>query len=125
MSWFPFQLLGLTDSWLKLPPAQWDQDEDFLEMREFAHSVKLTNDVAERGVKLVADYSDILTTDSEERKKLVLAVQAHIRLYKHINKSDLVKRIGEKNTIVIDEEDVPIMEDFEEWSDVKDDDEDS
>ena len=120
MSWFLFQLLGLTDFWLKLPPSQWDQDEDFLEMREFAHSVKLTIDVAERGVKLVADNADILTTDSEERKKLVLAVQAHRRLYKHMNKSDLVKRIGEKNTINIDEEDLPIMDIFEELSDVED-----
>ena len=35
MSWFPFKLLGLKDDWLRTPPAQWEQDEDYLEMRQF------------------------------------------------------------------------------------------
>ena len=44
-------------------------------MRGFAQSVNLTNELAELGVKLVADSADILTPNSEERKKPVLAVQ--------------------------------------------------
>ena len=115
-SWFPFKLLGVTDSWLSSPPAQWKQDEAFLEMEEFAHTVKLTNDVAERGVKLIDDYADILTTDSEERKKLVFAVQNHRRLYKKMNKKDLVKRIGEDPA----EEDPELLENFEDWADDQD-----
>ena len=42
--------------------------------------------------------------------------------YKHMNKVDLVKRIDEKNTIVLDEENVPTI-DFEELSDGPDGDE--
>ena len=97
ISWFPFTLLGLSHEWLKTPPSEWDNNSDFKEMKDFAQNVKLTNDVAERGVKLVSDYSDILTTDSEERKRLVLAVQSHRREYSKMRKKDLVRRIGENN----------------------------
>ena len=64
MSWFPFTLLGLSSNWLAQPPSQWDRDPDYREMEKFARSVKLTNDIAERGVKLISDYSDKLTKDS-------------------------------------------------------------
>ena len=46
----------------------------------------------------------------------------HALLYKHVNKVDPVKRIDEKNTIVLDEENVPTI-DFEELSDGPDGDE--
>ena len=122
MSWFPFKLLGLKDLWLSLPPVQWEEDEDFLEMKKFAHSVKLTNDVAECGVKLVSDYANILTTDSDERKRLVLAVQTHRRQYKNMNKATLVKRIDENaNEESSDDEDIPEASDnIDEWSDDED-----
>ena len=69
--------------------------------------MNLTNDVAERVVKLV---SDILTTDSKEREKLILAVQKHRRDYKQIRKKDLMRRIGDDNKIK------KVAEvDFDEW----------
>ena len=37
--------------------------------------MNLTNELAELGVRLVADSEDISTPNSEERKKPVLAVQ--------------------------------------------------
>ena len=90
-------------------------------MKKFAHSVKLTNDVAERGVKLVSDYSDILTTDSDERKRLVLAVQNHRRMYKAMKKSDLMKRIDVNQNVEdggnASEDDPEPLDNFEEWSD--------
>ena len=90
-------------------------------MKKFAHSVKLTNDVAERGVKLVSDYSDILTTDSDERKRLVLAVQNHRRMYKAMKKSDLMKRIDVNQNVEdggnASEDDPEPLDDFDEWSD--------
>ena len=96
VSWFPFTLLNLGCKWLELSPEKWESDPDYKEMRDFARRVKLTNDVAERGVKLISDYSNILTKDSEERKRLVKAVQAHRRSYPQMRKMDLVQRITEK-----------------------------
>ena len=64
-------------------------------MEKFARSVKLTNDIAERGVKLISDYSDKLTKDSEERKKLVMVVQNHCQAFPDFWKKDLVKNNNE------------------------------
>ena len=71
MSWLPFDLLNFSSEWLSLPPSEWNQNADYKQMEKFARRLKVTNDTAERGVKLIDDYSNILTTDSAERKKLV------------------------------------------------------
>ena len=114
MSWFPFYLLDLSSKWLELPPSQWELDSDFLAMKKFARTVKLVNDVAERGVKLANDYCDCLTTNSEERKKLIMVVQNHRRSYPKLRKMDLVKRIGKQD------ENLLIANDDEEASDDND-----
>ena len=113
-----YWMLGEPDS-LKFwsDSAQTDQDErSIAACPDMSGNMLPTQAQALRHITYIKqDYADILTTDSEERKKLVLAVQAHRRMYKYMNKVDLVKRI--------DEEGVPTMEDFEEMSDVTDDDE--
>ena len=81
ISWFPFTLLGLSHSWLEISVENWKDNADYKEMEKFARSVKLTNDVAERGVKLlISDYADILTTNSDRRS------------YPQMRKVDLAKR---------------------------------
>ena len=46
-----FKLLGQDYSWQCLSPVLWTEDED----EEFVWTVKLTNNVAERSVKLISD----------------------------------------------------------------------
>ena len=77
MSWFPFHLLDISTEWLQQPPSEWETNASYLKMQKFARTLKTTNDTAERGVKLISDYSNILTKDSEERKKIVMTVQNH------------------------------------------------
>ena len=69
-SWELFDILKLSADWLALPPAEWDTDPDYIEFRKFVRSVKVTNDCAERGIKLATDYSKSLTKDSKERSKI-------------------------------------------------------
>ena len=69
-SWELFNILKLSADWLALPPAQWDTDPDYIKFRKFVRTVKVTNDCAERGVKLATDYSKSLTKDSQERSKI-------------------------------------------------------
>ena len=54
---------------MALPPAEWDS----MEFRN------LTNDCAERAVKLATDYSKSLTKDSQERSKIYQVVEAERR----------------------------------------------
>ena len=44
-------------------------------------TVKVINDVAERGVKLIADYATILTTDDEMRSLLLHGVERNRKLF--------------------------------------------
>ena len=46
-----------------------------------------TNDCAERGVKLVTDYSKSLTKDSQERSKIYQVVEAERRAKPDANKN--------------------------------------
>ena len=136
LSWFPFSLLNLSSMWLESPPSEWEQDGDYKVMRDFARTVKLVNDVAERGVKMADDYSNCLTRDSEERKKLVMVVQNHRRAYPKFRKMDLKKRFGdteseeegsggrdEANEANVGEESVEVLED-DKWSDSESDEDD-
>ena len=50
-----FKILGLNPSWLELSPDKWDDNEDYKSAKEFVTTVKVTNDVAERGIKMAQD----------------------------------------------------------------------
>jgi hypothetical protein len=65
-SWLLFHNLNDKGKWLKLPPSEWEEDGNFLKMKHFIKTVKVTNDVAERGIKLCSDYLQILTKVREK-----------------------------------------------------------
>ena len=88
-SWELFSILKLSAGWLSLPPAQWDTDPDYVEFRKFVKTVKVTNDCAERGVKLATDYSKSLTKDSQERSRIYQVVEAERRAKPDAKKSSL------------------------------------
>ena len=56
---------------------------------EFVHTVKVTNDVAERGVKLASDYARILTKDDSIRAMLLQGVERCRRMYPNFLKTTL------------------------------------
>ena len=74
-----FDILKMSRDWLALPPAKWDTNQDYIVFRDFVRTLKVTNDCAERGVKLATDYSKSLTKDSKERSKIYQVVEAERR----------------------------------------------
>ena len=90
-SWQMFDILKLSPDWLALPPDEWDTDPDYIVFRNFVRTVKVTNDCAERGVKLATDYSKSLTKDSQERSKIYQVVEAERRAKPDAKKSTLNK----------------------------------
>ena len=90
-SWKLFNILKLSADWLALPPAQWDTDPDYIEFRKFVRTVKVTNDCAERGIKLATDYSKSLTKDSQERSRIYQVVEAERRAKSDAKKCTLNK----------------------------------
>ena len=78
-SWEFFTILKLPADWLELAPAKWSDNENYLKARKFVQTVKVTNDCAERGIKLATDYAKCLTKDSSMRSKIFQVVEADRR----------------------------------------------
>ena len=104
-SFLLWDILNLNWQWLKQSPEEWDQSASYLEMKEYVCTVKVTNDCAERGVKviiikplymcylslfqLISDYISILTTDEEMRDLLLQGVENCRRMFPNFKKSTL------------------------------------
>ena len=84
-----FTILGLQCDWLAKSPDMWEDDQDFKAANEFVNTVKVTNDVAERGVKLASDYAGILTKDDAIRSMLLQGVERCRRNFPNFLKSTL------------------------------------
>ena len=49
-----FSILSTDYEWLQQKPEEWENSPDFKEMENFVRTVKVMNDVAERGVKVIS-----------------------------------------------------------------------
>ena len=45
--------------------SQWCKSDSYLRLERLVFNIKVTNDTAERGIKILEDYKDVLTTDNE------------------------------------------------------------
>ena len=80
-SWFLFNKLKVSSDWLSTSVTLWSEDPDFCVMEEFVRTVKTTNDTAERGVKHMTDYANILTKDDGMKQWILQAVDDNRKKY--------------------------------------------
>ena len=93
-SLFMFHMLGFNYDWLRKPIRTWKNDSSYLEMERYVKTLLVCNDSAERGIKLVSDYIDILTKDSVERQDLLQVVAEHRRQFPDFKKATLSKQLS-------------------------------
>ena len=48
-----WDIMMLGYEWLRLDPGLWEESDDYNELRDYVRTVKVTNDVAERGIKVL------------------------------------------------------------------------
>ena len=84
-----FRNLNIRRDWLAKPVNQWAADEDFQVAEKFVRTVKVVNDAAERGVKLISDFATIITTDEQQRAWLLQGVEQHRKLFPSFDKKTL------------------------------------
>ena len=58
-----FSIMKVDHKWLVKYPKEWDEDPDYMKIKEFVRTVKTVNDCAERGVKMITDYAAVRTND--------------------------------------------------------------
>jgi hypothetical protein len=78
-SWLLFHLLKLTDrqlEWMQMDCNHWKLFEDYRFIEGFVRGLEVTNDCAERGVKLISDFIDVVQCE-EQQKFLLQVVEDH------------------------------------------------
>ena len=84
-----FSILGLGYQWLAKNPDLWEEEQEFRAARDFVKTVKVTNDIAERGVKIASDYAHILTKDDKIRSMILQGVEMCRKKYPNFYKKTL------------------------------------
>ena len=73
--------LCIKETFLELPPEQWNDDAGFQEGRRKLEKLKIVNDEAKRGVAMITTFNDSLTKDEETKQALLQVVEHHCRLH--------------------------------------------
>jgi len=73
--------LCIEETFLELPPEQWEDDADFQEGRGKLDKLKVVNDGAEREVAMISAFNDFVTKDEETKQTLLQVVEHHHRLH--------------------------------------------
>jgi hypothetical protein len=63
---------------LDLYPKLWNENDQYIKGKELVNNLNVVNDIAERGVKLIEDYSKLITK-SEDMKQYLLQVVSECR----------------------------------------------
>ncbi|KAK0065707.1 hypothetical protein Bpfe_005140 [Biomphalaria pfeifferi] len=88
-SHFFFQVLNLDKLLLNLPVEQWPQLKAYLHAKVVAHSLKVVNDSAERGIALATNFNKSLTKKEDEKQYLYQVVESHRKQYPDAKKATL------------------------------------
>lgn len=59
----------------------WDENVDFQKGLEIVNTFRVTNDTAERGVKLMEEYNKVLTKNEEQKQYVLQVVEDYRRKY--------------------------------------------
>ena len=91
-SWLIFDEIGVCEpTWLNLPPAEWGQSGEFIKFEEFVTGLSVTNDVAERGIKMIQDFVNTSAKAETQLQALMQVVETHRRQFPDCKKATLEK----------------------------------
>lgn len=84
-----FSKFDLPCDFLEDDVSTWCSNDSYKECLEHFNTLKVTNDVAERGVALIEEYNNWLTKDEEQLQYLLQVVREHRLRYPNYNKTTL------------------------------------
>ncbi|KAG7173626.1 hypothetical protein Hamer_G029240 [Homarus americanus] len=64
-----------------LSPSLWQTNAGYCKAQKKLKTMKVVNDVAERGVALIQDYIHVITKDEEQRQFLLQVFKNEVTLY--------------------------------------------
>jgi len=90
-----FQRFTIPTDFLNHDPDTWLENQDYLKCQTIVRKLKVINDTAERGVKLIQDYNNSVTKDEEQKQYLLQVVTECRRLYPDESKATLLKPLSD------------------------------
>lgn len=84
-SWLLFDKLNAHGTWLEKDPNEWDDDTEFLRMKECIRDLKVVNDLAGRCVKDTQDYANL----AEHRDDILMVATDHRSVFQDLRKQAL------------------------------------
>ena len=75
-SWLLFHLLGANGGWLRMPVEQWENDQEFQEMKSIVAKVEVVNDCAERCIKDIQEFANASRSE-DQRRRIILVSNSH------------------------------------------------
>lgn len=86
-----FKRFEINTDFLNTDPDIWCKNQHYLRAKKIVKGLRVVNDTAERGVKLIQDYNSSLTKDEEQRQYLLQVVSECRHLFPGSSKATLSK----------------------------------
>ena len=83
---------SLHDLFFTYSRDKWCAFNGWKKFKIFIGDLKVVNDIAERGVKLMKEFKDVLSGDEEQQKMLLHCVEDIRKLYLAFRKTTLAKK---------------------------------
>lgn len=84
-----FERFNIDKQFLTNNPDTWSTNQSFIKGLETVKNIKVVNDTAERGVKLIEEYNNLITKDEDQTQYLLQIVKNYRSQYPDCNKSSL------------------------------------
>ena len=88
-----FNTLNMNYHFLKDNPSLWWENPVYQDCVMHLKNLRVVNDVAERGVKLISDYNNAVTTEENQKQYLLQVVAQFRREFPNADKSTLLTKV--------------------------------
>ena len=86
-----FSALGINMDFLQQDPHTWRTNANYKAGKQRVASLKVVNDVAERGVALIQEFNSTLSNQEEQKQFVLQVVERHRKEYPNANKATVTK----------------------------------
>ena len=85
-----FKILNGSSDFLQLKYVDWQNNSNYIKLCNIMQNLKVTNDSAERGVKLMTEYFNKFSKSDDEKQLLYRAVHEHRKVYPSDTRKNLI-----------------------------------
>lgn len=86
-----FERFNISRDFMQTDPSTWSEKDTFKKCFQIVTKLKVVNDTAERGVKLMEDYNKLITRNEDQKQYLLQVVQDYRRRFPDSKKETLLQ----------------------------------